>query len=277
MLLDAQSNLTDNDPRHDEVKSSGDADGDAEGQTVTICISLSIVAVIIGVCAIMCYREVSRRKKEALIIEEHARRESIKRSIKEKLKQLEISEDSNSYKEHMEVKVPLVQFNDVVQINRAVTPMNSMEDIDKIHKIAQPPSRKRIKRPQRPLHMYQSYYDNIIRLQHQRNRVVMKIPQREIVHCTQLHSSYNFCPTRDSDVEGIHSKQNNGASRRLLHDDVSQHPLGMPLEPPAPNPSWYSYIRNLLTRQEVPSTPKERYTDIAMVERDTKHATLKIV
>ncbi|CAL1534565.1 unnamed protein product [Lymnaea stagnalis] len=272
MLLAARSNLTDDAPRHDEVKSSGEGDEDAEGQTVTICISLSIVAVIIGVCAIMCYREVSRRKKEALIIEEHARRESIKRSIKDKLRQLEISEDSNSYKEHMEVKVPLVQFSDVIQINPAATPVQSMEDLDQINKITPPPGRKRLKRPQRPLHMYQSYYDNIIRLQHQRHRVVVKIPPQEIAQFTQQtpqHPSHNSSPagdsTRDSCVEGIHSKQTNGACRRLLHDDVSQHPLGMPLErPPTNSSSWYSYIKNLLPRQEFSDTDKEHCTDIAM-------------
>ncbi|XP_059163979.1 uncharacterized protein LOC131946942 [Physella acuta] len=257
-MVSVYENQTQPGPRHDQIRSPED-EGEGEERTITICISLSVVAVIFCVCAIMCYREVSRRRKEMLIFEEHLRREVIKRSIQMKLKQLQQAEDSGSYRAKMEEKVPVVTFSDVVQINPALTPAHSEEDL--LEKPAHIPARRNYSPPaprahhyrqQRVVHPYQSYYNNIVKLQP---------PARAKPNSRRAQNGSPHKPMLPQGSPSInnhqHTKQtSNGSSRQYLRDDISQHPLGMPLKEPSTR-SLYTYFRRVFSRQECPSSVPE--------------------
>ncbi|KAH9505049.1 hypothetical protein Btru_061510 [Bulinus truncatus] len=251
--------------------------GNADSQTLTICVSLSVVAVIVGVCAILCYREVNRRRKETLVIEEFARRESIKKSIKDKLQQLQQEDETDSYKDHMDSKVPQVKFSEVVQINPALTPYGSSDDLDQAPPPSPQPKRTR-KQPQRAHHMYQSYYDNLVRSHQQARKLVVKIQQhqQQIASKESAQTEPLLLPSEQADPESSPisvlisedtlSHTNKHSSKRYLRDDISQHPLGIPLKTPM-RKSWYSYFSSklLLRTQNSSGSLEENSTDLALV------------
>ncbi|KAK6995048.1 hypothetical protein BgiMline_011697 [Biomphalaria glabrata] len=255
--------------------------GEDDSQTVTIVVSLSVVAVILGVCAIMCYREVNRRRKETLIVEEFARRESIKKSIQEKLQQLQCEDESDSYKEHMETKVPAVTFSEVVQINTAVTPYSSTDELN----TPQPPSpqpRQTRKRPQRSHHMYQSYFDNIVKTQEQTRKIVVKLQQQQQeIAAKEANQTAVLLPSQPSvqlsRLDNIIIEQSLlvlRSSNKHLKDDISQHPLGIPLK--KPRRSLYTFISGKLHRRPDFSSPEERNsTSVALVKGSQLNSTNK--
>lgn len=175
--------------------------------------------------------------------------------------QLQQAEDSGSYRAKMEEKVSVVTFNDVVEINPALTPAHSEEDL--LRKPAHIPARRNYSPPapiahhyrqQRVVHPYQSYYNNIIKLQPPTRAKTSANPRR-----AQNGSPHKPMLPQSSPSINSHrqpEQTSNGSNRQYLRDDISQHPLGMPLKEPS---SWslYSYFRRVFSRQECSSSVPE--------------------
>ncbi|XP_005097383.1 uncharacterized protein LOC101861581 [Aplysia californica] len=120
MFINATTNATQQDGTGqglDPFLEPDGTEGDVDSKTMIICGAVGVLVMVIVMCVLLCYRELSRRREEFEFMDELARKDFIKKNVQSKLEQLKRCEDSRSFLEQMELKVPYVTFGGVTKIS----------------------------------------------------------------------------------------------------------------------------------------------------------------
>jgi len=98
---------------------------DVNNRQIVVYVGVVLAVMVAVTCLCLCLRDLKQRSLEAELAGELARRDVIRRAMKEKLDQLERQDDSTSYMEHLESKTTYVTFGEVTSIE----PVPSLESL----------------------------------------------------------------------------------------------------------------------------------------------------
>ncbi|BFZ10728.1 hypothetical protein BsWGS_13767 [Bradybaena similaris] len=108
------------------VYTNAESDFEKSGQAASISVSVIVAVAVLGLCGLLAYRQIYRRRKQAWASHEKARKEFVRQAVRLKLQELGTAHDCTPWLEHkFERKRSSVTFGDVIVLNPSENTENS--------------------------------------------------------------------------------------------------------------------------------------------------------